>query len=61
MIDAKLIEKIHLGLANFLVSPLYLSHQRNKILLSCPWTKLSMLQPGVIVHNFYGCDKSQEL
>jgi hypothetical protein len=57
MPDAQLIEKVLLGLANFLVSLLYLGPKRNKILLSYPRSKQNMLQPEVIVHNFYGCDK----
>jgi hypothetical protein len=36
MPDAKLIEKVPSGHANFLVSPLSLGPQRNKILLPYP-------------------------
>jgi hypothetical protein len=36
MPDAKLIEKVPLGLANFLVGPLYFGPQRNIILLPYP-------------------------
>jgi hypothetical protein len=52
MPDEKLIEKVSLGLANFLVSPLYLGRQRNKILLPYLQSKQSM-----IVHNYFTCDK----
>jgi hypothetical protein len=57
MPDEKLIEKVSLGLANFLVSPLYLGRQRNKILLPYLQSKQSMLLPIVIVHNYFTCDK----
>jgi hypothetical protein len=57
MLDAKLIEKVPPGLANFLVGPLSLSPQRNKILLPYPRSKRSMLPPIVVVHNYYKCDK----
>jgi hypothetical protein len=57
MPDAKLIEKVPLGLANFLVGPLPLGHQRNKILLPFSRSKQSMLPPVVVVHNYFGCDK----
>jgi hypothetical protein len=49
--DAKLIEKVPLGLANFLVGLLSLGLQRNKILLPFPRPKLSMLLPVVIMHK----------
>jgi hypothetical protein len=55
--DAKLIEKVPLGLANFLGGPMSLGLQKNKILLSYPWLKWSMLSPVVVVHNYFGCDK----
>jgi hypothetical protein len=57
MPDAKLIEKVPPGLANFLVGPLSLGLQRNKILLPYPQSKRIMSPPVVIVHNYYGCDK----
>jgi hypothetical protein len=57
MLDAKLIEKIPLGHANFLVSPLSLGPQRNKIPLPYPRLKRSMSPPVVVVHNYYRCDK----
>jgi hypothetical protein len=57
MPDAKLIEKLALGLANFLVGLLYLGPQRNKIPLPYPRLKWSTLPPVVVVHNYYGCDK----
>jgi hypothetical protein len=57
MPDAKLIEKVPTGLANFLVGPLPLDLQRNKTLLPCPWSKRSMSSPVVVVHNYYKCDK----
>jgi hypothetical protein len=47
MQDAKLIEKVPSGLANFLVGPLSLGPQRNKILLPYPWLKWSTLPPVV--------------
>jgi hypothetical protein len=57
MPDVKLVEKVPPGLANFLVGPLSLGPQRNKILLPYPRLKQSMLLLVVIVHNYYGCDK----
>jgi hypothetical protein len=57
MLEAKLIEKVHLGLANFLVSPLSLGHQRNKIPLSFPRLKQSMSPLIVVVHDYFRCDK----
>jgi hypothetical protein len=57
MLNAKLIEKVHLGLANFLVSPLSLGHRRNKNPLPFPRSKRSMLSSVVVVHNYFGCDK----
>jgi hypothetical protein len=56
MPDAKLIEKVPSGLANFLVSPLSLGVQRNKTLLPFLWPKLSMLPSVVVVHNYFRCD-----
>jgi hypothetical protein len=41
------------GLTNFLVGPLYLGPQRNKILLPYPWPKQSTLMSVVVVHNYY--------
>jgi hypothetical protein len=55
--DAKLIEKVPLGLANFLISPLSLGLQRKKISLPYPQPKWSTSLPVVVVHNYYGCDK----
>jgi hypothetical protein len=57
MPDVKLIEKVPLGLANFLISLLSVSPKRNKIPLPYPRLKRSMLPPVVVVHNYYGCDK----
>jgi hypothetical protein len=57
MLDAKLIEKIHLGLANFLVGTLSLGPQRNKIPLPYPRLEQSTFPPVVVVHNYDGCDK----
>jgi hypothetical protein len=57
MPDAKWIERVPLGLANFLGGPLSLGLQRNKILLPYPRPKWSMSSPVVIVHSFYECDK----
>jgi hypothetical protein len=57
MPDVKLIEKVSLGLANFLVDSLSFGPQRNKILLPYPWPKRSMLPRVVVVHNYYGCVK----
>jgi hypothetical protein len=55
--DTKLIEKVPLGLTNFLVGPLSLGPQTNKILLPYPRLKRSTLPPVVVMHNYYGCDK----
>jgi hypothetical protein len=55
--DAKWIERVPLGLANFLGGLLSLGLERNKIMLPYPQLKLSMLPPIVVVHYFYGCDK----
>jgi hypothetical protein len=57
MLDAKFIERVPSGLANFLVGPLSLGPQRNKIMLPYPRLKRSMLPSVVVVHNYYGCDK----
>jgi hypothetical protein len=57
MLDAKLLEKVPLRLANFLVGILSLGPQRNKILLPYPLSKRSMLPPLVVAHNYYRCDK----
>jgi hypothetical protein len=57
MPDAKLVEKVPLGLVNFLVSPLSLGHQRNKIQLPFPRPKWNILPLVVIVYNYFGCDK----
>jgi hypothetical protein len=57
MSDAKLIEKVSPGLANFLGGPLSLGLQRNKTLLPYPWPKRSMSPSVVVIHNFYRCDK----
>jgi hypothetical protein len=55
--DARLIERVPPGLANFLVGPLSLSLQINKTLLPFPRPKQSMLPAVVVVHNYFGCDK----
>jgi hypothetical protein len=57
MPDRKLIEKVPLGRANFLVGPLSLGLQGNKTLLPYPRPKRSKSPPVVVVHNYYGCDK----
>jgi hypothetical protein len=57
MLDIKLIEKVPSGLANFLVSPLSLSIQRNKISLPYLRPKRSTSPSVFVVHNYYGCDK----
>jgi hypothetical protein len=57
MPDAKWIGRVPLGLVNFLGDPLSLGLQRNKILLPYPRPKRSMSPPGVVVHNFFGCNK----
>jgi hypothetical protein len=49
MLDAKLIEKVSLRLANFLGGPLSLDLQRSKILLPYPRSKWSMLPPVIVV------------
>jgi hypothetical protein len=51
MSDAKLIKKIPLGFTNFLVGPLSLDTQRNKIILPYQRLKRSMLPLIVVVHN----------
>jgi hypothetical protein len=56
MPDAKLIEKVPPGLANFLIGPLSLDHPRNKILLLFPRSKWSMLPLIVVVHNYFRCE-----
>jgi hypothetical protein len=53
MLDAKLIKKVPPELANFLIGPLSLRHQRNKIVLPFSWSKRGMLPPVVIVHNYF--------
>jgi hypothetical protein len=53
----KVDRKVPLGLANFLVGPLSLDPQRNKILLPYPRPKWSTLPPIVVVYNYYGCDE----
>jgi hypothetical protein len=55
--DAKLIEKVSSGLANFLLGPLSLGLQRNKTLLPYSRSKRSMSPSVVVVHNYYRCDK----
>jgi hypothetical protein len=57
MLDAKLIEKVPLGLANFLVGPLSLGTQRNKTPLPFPRPNRSMVPPVVVVHNYFRYDK----
>jgi hypothetical protein len=57
MSDAKLIEKVHLRLVNFLIDPLSLGLQRNKISLPFPWPKCSMLLLVVVMHSYFGYDK----
>jgi hypothetical protein len=57
MPNEKWIERVLLGLANFLGGPLSLSLQRNKIPLPYPRPKRSMSLPVVVVQNLYGCDK----
>jgi hypothetical protein len=57
MPDAKRIERVPLGLCNFLGSPLSFGLQRNKILFPYPRPKRSMSPLVVVVHNFYRCDK----
>jgi hypothetical protein len=53
MPDAKWIERVPLGLVNFLDDPLSLGLQGNKILLPYPWSKRHLSPPEVIVHNFF--------
>jgi hypothetical protein len=60
MSDAKWIGRVHPRLVNFLVGLLYVGLPRNKIMLPCPRSKRSMLQPVVVVHNYFGCDKLYE-
>jgi hypothetical protein len=57
MLDVKLIKKVPLGNANFLVGLLSLGHHRNKILLPFSRPKRSMSPPVVVVYNYFGCDK----
>jgi hypothetical protein len=57
MSNVKLIEQVPPRLANFLVGPLSLGPQRNKILLPYSRSKQSMLPAVVVVHKYYGCDK----
>jgi hypothetical protein len=57
MLDAKCIERVPLGLVNFLNSHLSLDLQRNKIMLPYPQSKWSMSPPKVVVHNFFKYDK----
>jgi hypothetical protein len=57
MSDAKWIERVPLGLVNFIDGPLSLDLQRNKILLPYPRLNQSMSPPEVVVHNFFRCDK----
>jgi hypothetical protein len=57
MPDAKWIGRVPPGLINFLDRLLSLGLQRNKIPLPYPRSKWSMSPPGVVVHNFFGCDK----
>jgi hypothetical protein len=57
MPDVKLVEKVPSGLVNFLVGPLSLGHQRNKILLPFPRPKWNILPLVVVVYNYFGCDK----
>jgi hypothetical protein len=57
MPDAKWIGRVPPGYVNSLDDPLYLGLQRNKILLPYPRLKHSMSPPGVVVHNYFGCDK----
>jgi hypothetical protein len=45
------------GLANFLVGPLSLGLQRNKIQLPYPRPKRSMSPSVVVVYNYFGCNK----
>jgi hypothetical protein len=53
MPDAKLIEKVPSGFANFLGGPLSLDLQRNKMLLPYPRPKQSMLPLVVVVHKYF--------
>ena len=55
--DVKWIGKAPREPANSWVGPLCLGPQRNKIPLPYPQPKRSMLQPVVVVHNYFGCDK----
>jgi hypothetical protein len=57
MPDVKWIEKVPPGLANFFIGPLSLGLQRNKIPLTYPRSKWSMLPSVVVVHNYNECDK----
>jgi hypothetical protein len=56
-VECKVDRKVPLRLTNFFVGPLFLGHQRNKILLPFLWLKRSMLSPVIIVHNYFECDK----
>jgi hypothetical protein len=57
MLVEKWIERVPLGLDNFLDGRLSLDLQRNKIMLPYPQPKRSMLLPEVVVHNFFRYDK----
>jgi hypothetical protein len=57
MLDVKLIKKVPLGNANFLVGPLSLGHHGNKFLLPFSRPKQSMSPSVVVVFNYFGCDK----
>jgi hypothetical protein len=61
MSDAKWIERVPPGHANFLDDSLSLGLQRNKILLPYPRPKQSMTPPVVVVHNYFGCDKHSRI
>jgi hypothetical protein len=49
MSDVELIEKVPLGLANFLVGPLSLGIQRT--------TEVEYVTAVVVVRNYFGCGK----
>jgi hypothetical protein len=53
MLDAKLIEKVPLRPTDFLVGPLSLGPQGNKILLPYLRSKRSTLPTVVVVHSYY--------
>jgi hypothetical protein len=57
MPDAKWIERVPPGLANFLGGPMSLGLQRNKIMLPSLQSKRSMSPPVVVVYNYFVCDK----